>query len=174
LAEAVKILSQKRDDFVVHLVTDAKTKGILGSIPNMYIDASFGMRSREEILAFLGALDYLIVPSLAEGFCLPLLEANAMGTPVVHCLYPPLSEITDIENNITFDYDDVFYEDLDEGIDFELHYYSPKALAESIEYALDLRLHDEDDYIKRCSNLRRIIERFDADKLYKQLIDMVM
>jgi len=173
LAEAVKILSKKRDDFVVHLVTDTKTRGILGEVPNMYIDCVFGTKAREEILAFLGSLDYLIVPSLAEGFCLPLIEANVMGTPVIHCLYPPLSEISDVKNNITFDYDDVFYEDLHEGIDFELHYYSPKTLAESMEYALDLRIDDEDDYISRCNGVRRMIERFDAEKLYKRLIEMI-
>jgi len=174
LGKAIELLSKKRDDFIVHLVTNRESLKPLRGVSNIYIDISFGMKSREEVLAFLGALDYLIVPSLAEGFCLPLLEANSMGIPVVHCLYPPLSEISDVKNNITFDYDDIVIEELGEGIDYELHYYNPKILAEAMEYALDLRLYDEDDYIKRRNGVRKMIRKFNADKLYKRLVDLLM
>jgi len=173
LAKAVQELSKKREDFVVHLMTNTMTMRKIGKIPNLYIEDVFGERMREEVLALLGALDYLIVPSLAEGFCLPLLEANAMGTPVIHCLYPPLTEISDLDHNITFDYDDVFFENLHEGIDYELHYYNPKALAEAMDYALDIRLNNEDEYMKRSKKVSKIARKFNAKKLYKRLIDIL-
>jgi len=170
LAKAIKVLSEKRKDFVVHLVTNSQTMKYIGSIEGLYVDTVFGTRSREEILAFLGALDWLIIPSLAEGFCLPLLEANAMGTPAIHCLYQPLTEISDVDANIPFPYDEVVLEDLGEGFDYEMHRYDPKILAKAMEEAIEIRLHDERDYRQRCERVRRVLDRFDAEKLYPQLL----
>ena len=42
-----------------------------------------GYRSRQEITALIGGARALLMPSLAEGFGLPLLEAMMLGTPVL-------------------------------------------------------------------------------------------
>jgi len=171
LVDAVNILSKKRNDFKVHLITDRSTFMHVKPSKELYIDTVFGQRSRLEVLAFLGAVDYLIVPSLAEGFCLPLLEANAMGTPVVHCLYPPLTEISDPTTNLTFDYGDLQVIYTGEGIEFELHQYDPASLAEIMDRAIDMRKNDVDEYQKRCVKVKGVIDRFDAEVLYNKLVD---
>ncbi len=173
LAKAVSILSEKRDDFVVHLVTNPEAKRRIGDVPHIYIDAVFGTRSREEIMAFLSAIDYLIMPSLAEGFGLPLIEANACGTPAIHCAYPPLTEVSDLENNIVFEYDEVRHVYTGEGIEYEFHIYDPKRLAEAMDEAIDLRKSHEDDYRERRLKVTSILNRFDAEEIYPRLLKMV-
>ena len=173
LAKACEMLSSKRDDFVVHLVTNVTAKRKLPPVKGLYVDTVFGTRSREEILAFLGAIDFLIVPSLAEGFCLPLVEANAMGTPAIHALYPPLTEVTTPEANITFQYELVAFESLGEGIDYELHIYSPAALAQAMEEAIEMILNDKEEYERRCREARKALDRFDAEKLYPRLLKYI-
>jgi len=173
LAEAVAILGKKRKDFVVYLITSQKAKEALSPHECLHIDTVFGKRSREEILAWMGALDYLIVPSLAEGFCLPLLEANSMGTPVIHCAYPPLTEISDPRLNILFEYDRIESVDLEEGIEYEMHIYDPKALASAMEEAIELKRNDEKGYAKRRREVRKVIEKYDAFKHYTKLIRLI-
>jgi len=167
LAEAVRVLRSKRNDFVVHLVTNSLTPRTLGRVDGLYYDLKYGERTREEVLAFLGAIDFLIVPSLAEGFCLPLLEANAMGTPAVFCEYPPLTDVGDPRCNFTFEYDDVEWLDIGEGIDYELHVYKPEWLAEAMEQAIDLKLHDKRGYERRSKRCTKVLDKFDALKIYK-------
>ncbi|RLJ03207.1 MAG: hypothetical protein DRP11_01440 [Candidatus Aenigmatarchaeota archaeon] len=170
LAEATALLSKKRKDFVVHLITSPQAKKYLPVLDNLYIDTVFGMRSREDILAFLGACDYVIIPSLAEGFGLPLLEANAMGTPCIFPAYEPLIEIGDMENNLIFDYKYIKLMDIGEGIEFEFHIYDPKDLADQMNYAIYLKRKLEREYKKRCEKVRDVIRKFSAEKVYSKLL----
>lgn len=170
LVKAVKKLSSKRKDFIVYLITNTITRKYLEGGENLFIDTVFGKRSRAEILAWMGALDYLIIPSLAEGFCLPLLEANVMGTPVIHADYPPLNEISDSSRNLVFPYENVVYEDTGEGIDFELHYYNPDDLMSMMHKAIDLKKEEPEKYEEMCSLNRKIFPRFSALKVYKRFL----
>jgi len=173
LAEAAGILSGRRKDFVIHVVANQEARRKLGGIPNVHLDTVFGTRSREEILAFLGAADFLVVPSLCEGFCLPLLEANAMGTVAIHCAYPPLTEISDLESNICFEYDRVEFVNTGEGIEYEFHLYDPRELADAMERALDLKENYPSELEERRAKVKEVLERFDAEKLYPELLKMV-
>lgn len=173
LARAVNILQKKRDDFVVHLVTSRATLEAIKPSAHLYIDTVFGTRSREEILAFLGACDFVIIPSLAEGFGLPLLEANAMGTPSLYCRYEPLTEVGDPQYNLTFDYEVVRFCDIGEGIEYELHIYNPKKLAEMMDYAIDMYKKDYDTYKKASEQVKGVIEKFDAEKVYLELFRLL-
>ena len=172
LVSAIQKLSEKRDDFVVHLVTNREALKRYSGVKNLYVDAVFGTRSREEILAFLGAVDFLVVPALAEGFCLPLLEANAMGTLVIHALYPPLTEISDADANIVFEYDDVRITYVGDGVEYECHVYSPETLAEAMERAIDLLSH-KDELEDRKEKVKAVLERYDAEKLYPKLLRLL-
>ena len=173
LAKATVMLSQKRDDFVVHVVTNPEARKVLADVPNMYIDTVFGSRSREEIMAFLSAIDFLIVPSYCEGFGLPLIEANACGTPAVHCLYPPLSEISNLEANIVFNYNDVEYVYTGEGIEYEFHLYDPRDLADAMEQAIDIKLNFKSEMEERMEKAANVLHKFDAEKLYAKLLGYI-
>ncbi|RLE88792.1 MAG: hypothetical protein DRJ67_01110 [Thermoprotei archaeon] len=173
LSAAVRELAEKRDDFVVHLVTNPEARRQVGDNPHIYVDTVFGTRSREEIMAFLSAVDYLIMPSLAEGFGLPLVEANACGTLAIHCAYPPLTEISDLENNIVFEYNEVRHVYTGEGIEYEFHIYEPKILAQAMDYAIDLVHNYRSEYEERSAKVRSVLDRLDAEKIYPSLLRLV-
>lgn len=173
LAQAVRILSQKRKDFIVHLVTNPEAKRKFVDVPNVYVDVVFGTRSREEILAFMGAIDFLIMPSLAEGFGLPIIESNAMGTLAIHGAFPPLTEVSDLKNNIIFEYRDKRFVNTGEGIEYEFHIYDPRDLASAMEEAIELKLKHRSELEDRKEKVRQALDRFDAERLYTRLISYV-
>lgn len=170
LASAVRILSERRSDFAVHVVANPEASKVLGDVPNTVLDTVYGKRSREEILAFMAAVDFLVLPSLAEGFGLTLIEANAVGTVAIHSAYPPLTEVSDVENNLAFPYDDVRYVDVGDGIEYEYHLYSPKLLATVMEEAVEMLRERRSEYEDRCAKLRAALDRFDAERLYPRLL----
>ena len=173
LASAVKILSEKRKDFIVHLVSSNKAEKLVMDTPNIYLDTVYGNRSRTEIFAFLGAIDYLIVPSYCEGFCLPIVEANAMKTPAIHCSYPPLTEVSDLENNIVFEYEHKEFVNTGEGIEYEYHIYDEKELANAMDEAIDLIKNNKEEYEEKSIKVSEYASNFDAEKLYPKLLKMI-
>ena len=52
-----------------------------------------GWQSRRDLLGLMSAASAVCMPSLAEGFGLPALEAMAQGTPVIHSESPALREV---------------------------------------------------------------------------------
>ena len=58
-----------------------------------------GPVSRDELAVLYRKATALVVPSLLEGFCLPALEAQACGTPVVCRPVPALQELV-IESDV--------------------------------------------------------------------------
>ena len=169
LEKAVALLNEKRkDDFVVLMICDAEPE-----VANMKLVADMGSLSHEEVLAFMAACDYLVHPSMAEGFGLPVLEANAVGTPALHCNMPPLNEYSDPQANITWDYESIEYVNLDVlkggGIEYELHKFPPTAIAEAMSLAIDLKKNNPDEYKERCARARESAAPFDAEELYAKL-----
>ena len=173
LVSAINILSQKRDDFIVHFVTNKEARAKYSNVPNLVVDTVFGSRSREEILAFLGAIDFLVVPSLAEGFGLPVIEANAMGTPAIHGMFPPLTEVSELKGNLVFDYNDIRFVNTGEGVEYEFHIYDPKELARLMEHAIEIKKGMPSKYEDMKERVKYALDRFDAEKLYARLLKMV-
>jgi len=62
----------------------------LGSMKSLRL---FGAVSKEELYHLYGAAQALVVPSLAEGFCLPVIEAQARGVPVIARPVPAVLEL---------------------------------------------------------------------------------
>jgi len=174
LVSAINTLREKRDDFVVHLVTNREARRRYSGVQTLFIDTVFGTRSREEILAFLGAIDFLVVPSLAEGFGLPIVEANAMGTPAIHGMFPPLTEVSELKGNLVFEYSDVRFINTGEGIEYEYHIYDPKTLADVMDWAIDIIKNHKEKYEDMSERVKNALDRFDAEKLYPKLISMVL
>lgn len=158
-------ITSELPDTALYVLTPAREP----TPPQCYIDNKFGQYTKPEVFALMGAADYVIVPSYCEGFGLPLIEANAMGTPVIHCLYPPLTEITG-EHNITFPYSDIRWFDAQEGIQYEFHVYEDKELADAIKQSYDILVNKPDAYKELSSKAVEHAKKFDIFKLYPKLI----
>jgi glycosyltransferase involved in cell wall biosynthesis len=88
LIEAVSAICQDREDFLVVSIGAEKHPGDLDRVREHAAGAGVGARirflgRREDALRFVAAGDVLINPSTVEGLPLVVLEAMALGTPVV-------------------------------------------------------------------------------------------
>ena len=72
------------------LVERERLLDIVGSIPGVYV---FGAVSKEELLNLYARALGVVVPSKIEGFCLPVIESHAQGTPVVVRPVPAIREL---------------------------------------------------------------------------------
>ncbi len=164
LAKVAEIVYQKNKDIKFYLITTSFTK----QVPNLYVDTSFGSLSRIEILAWFGAINYLLIPSLAEGFCLPLIEANAHGVPAIHPDYEPLSEITcDANFKVKVNY--VFYNDTGDGIEYEFHTYDVNEMADRVLEAYDIYKNYKSKYEDLKAKAIENAKRFDIYKVYPKI-----
>jgi len=168
LLQAWSKVREQNKDVGLYLLTPLTLPAPEGCI----IDNKYGELSKVEVLALMGASDLTVLPSLCEGFGLPLIESNAMGTPVVHCLYPPLTEIT-TEGNITFGYNQVLYYDCQEGIEYEFHVYELKDLVNAILEGVELALNHKDKYEEISSKLVEHAKQFDIMKTYPKLLSFL-
>ena len=169
-----KVAQKYRDKFVVLMVVNASNPEKY-SVPNVELAIPFGEAEYTEILAFMGACDYLLFPSYCEGFGLPVLESMAMGRPVVHAWFEPLSEFSHKEANITFDYEYEQYvrptpaHSADQF--FLYHVYDVNELAHAIEYAIDIKLNYPSEYEDRCAKVREHAKKWDVKKVYKKFLN---
>jgi len=171
LMKAVEILNEKGvKDFVLEVITES-----IETPPNVYKVADMGTKSYEEVLAFIGSVDFLIFPTMCEGFGLPVLEGMAMGKIVLHANIPPLNEFSDINNNITWEYD--YVEDYEPksissgGLIFELHRFQPEKIVEAMMEAIDMYRNRRDEYEIRCQSNIEKAKRYDSNITYKYFVD---
>jgi len=173
LMKAVDILNQKvRDKFVVLLHTELRRPSLFKR-PNVYVVGQFGTRSHHEIMALYYACDYLVFPSVCEGFGLPVLESMAMARPVVHCWFPPLSEFSLKDANFTFPFRDLEFWKTGAEQYFTMHMYDPKDLADAMLQAIDIKLNYPSSYIDRCRKVQEHARRWDYRAVYKKFVDIV-
>jgi len=170
LAIAVRELSQNRSDFVVLLKTEASARKIFDGVPNVKFVESFGSTSLADNLALIGACDYLVFPSVCEGFGLPVLEANAMGKPVVHCWFPPLSEFSSEEFNFVFNYDDIELVKCGLAQYWIFHDYDPLWLSDTMNFAIDVYRNSPEEYREYCEKAFEHAKNWDYRKIYPKLL----
>ena len=142
-------------------------------IEGVYVDTNFGKRSKAEVLGLISAFDFYIQPSLAEGFGLPVLEAMAVGVPVIHLAYEPLTEFSIPEANLWVPYKQVVYNSFGEGIDYELHLYDSKDFGSVILDAIDMIKNRKSEYEDRKNRARETAKKYDIMKLYPKLLDIL-
>jgi glycosyltransferase involved in cell wall biosynthesis len=174
LAKAMDILTQKQ-------IFNYTVLGIVeGEPPHeaIFKVAEYGSKPRYEVVAAMASVDYVLMPTQCEGFGLPLIEANAMGTPVLHGLFPPLSEFTDTEANITWQTQEIEYLPPDPrkggGILFELHKFPPEAIADAIIEAIDIRKNYPSKYEDMRSKALENAKKYDSSKLYSRIFEEVI
>ena len=145
----------KKDGSVKFLVvTEEKGLDYFKRRPNLIVTADFGKLPRPTVFSLIMNSHILAIPSLAEGFGLPALEAMALGTPVVHAALPPLMEFS---TGFVVPVTEVTYFDRPEqtasGIIFENYMWEPSAFADVILQVVDYYRNKRDaivDYRHRA------------------------
>jgi len=173
LIEAVSLLSQKRDDFVIFIISKQSVKRKIAGNPFIYYVADMGSRLHSEILAFYGSCNYTVYSGSCDGFGLPILESMRMGTPVIHCWCDPYREFSTNDGNIVFDYTNEKIVDTGDGIDYIYYEYDVKELASALDNAIDIYKKYKSQYEEMKIKVEEQAKRFKAEELYSKLIDMI-
>jgi len=170
LSVAIDILNEKRkDDYVVLLHSDSTAKNKLPQ-DNVILRSTFGSLPYFEVLELIAACDYMVFPSVCEGFGLPVLEANGVGIPVVHAWFPPLLEFSSKDFNFVFDYVEEKEVPQRHAQFWLFHNYTPEALADMMSEAIDVWKNKPKEYIKFCGQAKAHAENWDYHKIYPHLL----
>ena len=93
----VLLAAMEHVDEAVHLVLVGPVGWgeVSNRIPGMTAERVhvLGSQTRSDLLALMAMASAVAMPSVAEGFGLPALEAMAQGTPVIHSQTPALREV---------------------------------------------------------------------------------
>jgi len=158
--------SQEVDNILLYALTNYNLSDYVSTLGNIYVDPSYGKMSRIEVLQKMNAVDVGVVPSLAEGFGMPLLEFNALGKPVIHGDFPPLNEISIVDNYklkvVNFTHYKMESESTD-GIDYTFMLWDVDEMAKTIVEIANNGARTIDN--------EKVLEKFDANKLYLDLLD---
>ncbi|MEM2383574.1 MAG: hypothetical protein QW521_05375 [Desulfurococcaceae archaeon] len=168
LAEAIKICNDRIPEAGFYIYSEDKAGGYFAGLRNTYFDNRFGRLDRAGILRIIGGFDFYICSSLCEGFGLPVLEAQALGVPVIYPQYEPLTEFTHPQANIGFPYLEVEERWTEYGIIFQYHRYDVNEMVEAIVKAYEIYTCSQDEYLKMCSTVREHARNFDIVKLYSR------
>jgi len=142
LVEAVRILSRRRNDFIVVLhthIVNLKFHYRADELQHPYIviENEFGRLDLPKVYAKMKYADYIVMPSLVEGFGLPALEAMALGTPLITVNTPALNEFCSERNSfMVMDTHPVIL-NWNNYIYFRARDYDPRDLAGVMDEALD-------------------------------------
>lgn len=131
----------------------------------------FGSLMYDQVLELIGASDYLLFPSMAEGFGLPVLEASAMGIPSIHCWMPPLDEFSSKEFNFVFGYS---HQEMINNANVQywlFHNYRPELLSEMIQEAISVHHNSKSQYDEYCDKALEHSKGWDYKKIYPKLVD---
>jgi len=170
LSEAINMLNEKRkDDYVVLLHSEETVTGLFPQ-ENVHLISTVGSLSHQQVYQLYHACDYVVFPTMCEGFGLPLLEANACGKPVIHALIPPLTEFTCKYCNFVFDYVDTQMVKCGLAQYWVFHRYPPHFLADMMEFALDTYLNEKRQYRKFCNVAERRAKKYDYHEIYPKLL----
>jgi len=170
LSVAVDILNQQGvKDWVLLLHSEESARSLFDK-PNCDFVGYFGTLKYEQVLAMMGAVDYVIFPSVCEGFGLPVLEANAMGKPVLHCWMPPLCEFSSEEFNFVWEFEDRQFVNQGNAQYWIFHEYPEFILAEVMKDAIDYYQHKKEQYDEFCHKAKEHSRKWYYDRVYPRLL----
>ena len=141
------------------------------NMKNVVVDNRFGRLERQKILSLIGSFDYYICSSHAEGFGLPLLEAQAQGVPVICGEYKPLTEITTKETAFYVPIIDEIYQDDRYGILFLYHLYRPEDMVEQIKKAYEIYTCNQEKYRQMSQKAKELANQFNILDVYSKFIE---
>jgi DNA adenine methylase len=174
LAWLDKIISEieKRDSSIKFLViTEDKGLAYFKKHDNLVLRSDFGKLPRNTILSVIANSHILAIPSLSEGFGLPVLEAMALGTPVVHTSLPPLLEfstgfVVPAKQISLYDRFDVG----SSGILFEQHLYDVNEFADMIIQIIDMYRNKREALIDWRAKSFNVAYKMNIYSTYKKLL----
>jgi glycosyltransferase involved in cell wall biosynthesis len=157
------------------VVTDGRGLEYLNGLDNVVAKPDFGVLDRTLTLAIIGASHIHAVPSLAEGFGLTILEAMALGVPVVHADLPPTREYSvgwrvPVVDVVKF----VQKRPHHSGIVYEHHLYRVDDFAKTIVEVAEM-VRNNDETVKQYR--QRAVEKateLDIRNVYSKLIKKVV
>lgn len=107
--------------------------------------------SQEDLLHLYAGAQALVIPSVTEGFCLPVIEAQALGTPIITRPVPAVCEILTPRDLPASDF-------------------SESALCSAM--LKSLRLSEENQRARTEFTCVEHLKRFDRRRLAKQVLDI--
>jgi len=173
LFEAWSKVKQQYDDVALYVATNREALRKYQGVEGAYLDPVFGQLTRTEVLALIASFDFLVHPALAEGFGLPVLEANACGIPAIHVAMPPLIEFSDESINYHVPYEDVQWVDLHDGIEYCFHVYNINDMASLMAEAIECKLNRPSEYVDRQAKAREKARQYSIMNVYPRLLKHV-
>jgi len=173
LAMIAKALQDKLPDAKFYVLTQPEGAVHFSGLKNVFLDTRYGELKREEVLRLFSNFDFYLCTSHAEGFCLPVLEAQAFGTPVICARYPPLDEVTHPTANLFVNPTNMKYEDFLHGILYTMYYYDVDEMAKAVEEAYLIYENDRKKYNNMKRTVRNFARKFDIMRVYPKLVKMV-
>ena len=170
LAQVTKLVEEELPDAKFYILTKIMGRSYFTSTKNVVIDPRFGKLERQKVLSLIGSFDFYICSSHAEGFGLPLLEAQAQGVPVICGEYKPLTEITTKETSLYVPIYDVRYQDDRYGILFSYHLYNPEDMASKIKEAYEIYTCNQEKYHQMSQKAKEQAKKFNILDVYKEFI----
>lgn len=154
--EAVSNISNQYDSTIeYHLVGDGSQRERLESLSTnlgMRDKVIFhGHKQRNEVIDHLENAHLFLLPSVSEGFGMVLLEAQAVGLPIIASNVGGIPEAVDQDSAATL---------------------VPPANPEAIRSAIELLLEQPEEWVSKGKAGRSFVERnFDVDHLNEELIN---
>jgi len=152
------------------VMTEPEAADYFRGLKNVSVLTSYGKLTRNEVYALIASLDFYLCSSLSEGFCLPVLEAQALGVPVVYPAYEPLTEVAHPTANFPVPVTGVTIEDHRQGVWYYMHNYNTEDMAEAVKEAYHTYVDDRDEYDRRCEQVNKHAEQFSHVDKYTKLV----
>jgi len=159
-------------DWVLLLHCEESAKPLFNK-PNCDFVGHFGTLKYEQILAMMGACDYLVFPSVCEGFGLPVLEANAMGKPVLHNFCPPMSEFSSEDFNFVWEFTDRQFVNQGHAQYWIFHDYPDFVIAEVMKDAIRIFKESKQEYQEYCEKAKEHAKKWRYKRIYPRLLKYI-
>jgi DNA adenine methylase len=174
LNKIASIVHQKDPSIKFLVITEDRGLDYFIDNPAVVAVPDFGRLDRSLILSIIASADILVFPSLSEGFGLPVLEAMALGVPVVHAELPPLMEFSvgftvPVKDVSEFDKSEVGLS----GIIYEQHIYDVHEFADVIIQVADLVKTKSSALANYRRKASAVAKKHDIYLLYPKLISFV-
>ena len=175
LAQVAKKVAKLDAKIKFLVVTDERGLENFGDLDNVVAKPDIGNLDKSKSLAVIGASHIHVVPSLAEGFGTAVLEAMALGVPVIHADLPPMREFSvgwrvPIIDVVEF----VQTRPYHSGIVYEHHLYRVEDFAKTVVEVAEMVRNDDGAVKQYIQKAFAKASELDIRNVYPKLIKKVV